>query len=50
MKILRDFLKSFPTATIIYLLLVAFTDLRFEWPWLVFAVVIDVLDDILGNF
>ncbi len=45
--ILKHFTKSFPTATIIYILLVLFTNLQFEWSWLVFAFVIDVIDDVL---
>jgi hypothetical protein len=49
MKIIGDFIKSFPTATIIYLLLVLFTELSFEWVWLVFAIIIDVFDDIISN-
>ena len=49
MPFLKSFLTSFPTATIIYILLVAFTQLQFEWPWFVFAVVIDLVDDVIGN-
>ncbi len=47
--VLKNFIKSFPTATILYLLLVLLTNLQFELVWLVFAVIIDVLDDVLGN-
>ena len=45
--ILKHITKSFPTATIIYILLVLFTNLEFQWSWLVFAFVIDVIDDFL---
>ncbi|MDI6720956.1 MAG: hypothetical protein QMD85_01105 [Candidatus Aenigmarchaeota archaeon] len=46
---LKDFIKSFPTATILYLLLVFFTPLQFDWLWLIFAVIIDLLDDFFSN-
>lgn len=45
--ILKHFVKSFPTATILYILLVLITNLEFNWMWLVFAFVIDVIDDFL---
>ncbi len=45
--ILKHFTKSFPTATIMYFLMVAFTAAQFDWPWLAFAFVIDVVDDFL---
>ena len=48
-KPLLGFISTFPTATIIYLLLIYFTNLSFEWQWLVFAIVIDLLDDFIGN-
>ena len=49
-KILFSFVKTFPTATILYLLLVLFTELSFDWGWLIFAIVIDIVDDtILGK-
>ncbi len=43
------FISSFPTATIIYLLLVLMTNLEFDWAWLVFAIVIDLADDFISN-
>ena len=49
MQFIKSFLTSFPTATIIYILLVALTSLQFEWPWFIFAVVIDLVDDVVGN-
>ena len=49
MKIISNFLQSFPTATIIYLMLVMFTDLKFDWLWFVFAIIIDLIDDVVGN-
>ncbi len=46
-SILKYFVKSFPTATILYILLVILTNLEFEWTWIVFALVMDVVDDFL---
>ena len=49
-KILFSFLKTFPTATILYILLVIYTELNFDWVWLIFAIIIDIVDDtILGK-
>ncbi|GEM_PF-6227342 len=48
-KPILGFISTFPTATIIYLMLVYFTNLPFEWQWLVFAIIIDLLDDVIGN-
>ena len=45
--VLKHFTKSFPTATIMYSLMVVFTAAQFDWVWLVFAFVIDVIDDFL---
>ena len=48
-KIFFGFLSSFPTATILYILLVLMTQLEFAWAWLAFAVVIDIVDDFIGQ-
>lgn len=49
-KIMFGFLKTFPTATMLYVLLVLFTELNFDWGWFIFAVIIDIVDDtILGK-
>ena len=48
-RMILGFISSFPTATIIYILLVLFTSLEFDWTWLVFAVVIDLVDDFVSN-
>jgi len=45
MKIIGEFIKTFPTATIIYAMLVLMTSLEFEWSWFVFAIIIDLVDD-----
>ncbi len=50
LKVLFSFLKTFPTATFLYILLVLYTELNFDWGWFIFAVVIDIVDDtILGK-
>jgi len=46
-KILFGFIKTFPTATLLYILLVLFTELNFDWSWLIFAIVIDIIDDVM---
>ena len=48
-KPILGFITTFPTATILYLLLIYFTNLTFDWKWFVFAVIIDILDDFIGN-
>lgn len=48
-KILLSFISSFPTATMLYILLVLMTELDFNWGWLIFAAIIDILDDVLSK-
>jgi len=48
-KILVEFFKTLPTATILYLLLVLFTEVSFSWFWLILAVILDFIDEILGR-
>lgn len=47
LSIIRVFFSTFPTATILYILLVLFTELNFDLGWFIFAVVIDLIDDII---
>ncbi len=49
MGLARMFVGSFPTATILYLMLVLLTELNFDWGWLLFALIIDVFDDFIGK-
>ena len=48
-RLVFGFVKTFPTATILYMLLVLFTELNFDWGWLIFAMVIDTVDDFLSG-
>lgn len=48
-RVFLGFLSTFPTATILYLLLVLLTNLEFEWSWLAFAIVIDIVDDFFSR-
>lgn len=48
-RILGSFISTFPTATILYALLVLMTELNFDWGWLIFAIVIDLVDDFLSG-
>ena len=47
LKIMFSFLKTFPTATLLYILLILFTELNFDWSWLIFAIIIDIVDDVV---
>ncbi len=47
--VLKYFIKSFPTATILYILLVLMTNLEFSWIWLGIAFVIDIVDDVISQ-
>ncbi len=47
LKVLSGFVTSFPTSTILYLLLVIYTELNFDWWWFIFAMVIDIVDDVV---
>ena len=47
LKVMFGFLKTFPTATVLYILLVIYTELNFDWVWLIFAVIIDIVDDVI---
>lgn len=47
LKILFGFLKTFPTATILYILLVLFTELNLDVGWFIFAIAIDIIDDVI---
>ena len=47
LKFLFGFLMTFPTATILYILLVLFVNLKFDWGWFIFAIIIDIIDDVI---
>lgn len=49
LRVLKSFISSFPVATFLYMLLVILTELNFDWGWLIFAAIIDILDDVLGK-
>ena len=48
-RLLFGFIGTFPTATILYMLLVLMTELNFDWAWLIFAIIIDLVDDFLSG-
>ncbi|MBI2578418.1 MAG: hypothetical protein HYW26_01775 [Candidatus Aenigmarchaeota archaeon] len=46
-KFLLKFIGSFPTATILYILLVLMMGVKFTVNWFLFAVIIDIIDDLV---
>lgn len=48
-RLLFGFISTFPTATILYMLLVLMTELTFDWAWFIFAIIIDLVDDFLSG-
>ncbi|MBS3054407.1 MAG: hypothetical protein J4431_02640 [Candidatus Aenigmarchaeota archaeon] len=50
MGIVTDFIKKFPTGTLVYLYVVAAHNVPFNVLFLVAVIVLDELDEIIGKF